>query len=411
MQASAFDIGNALHDARLALGLTLGRAAAGICSRGELSRLESGAPDAERALLERLIGAMELDDRLVPRDPNAARRTACETAIRKGLWEDMDSAVALLPQDCNEHAFYLALSIEASGGVADAAGKLAQWITSTPQGLYRLRAQTALCRCLRDNSQLAAAIELGESALAEALSDPEGDVEAGAELRGTLAGAYCETGHIERALELTEPPPATLEPSPWSEATRCWARAMTLYAAGRMDDARDVAFMGLEIMSRLDRPIALARLKNVGVWLAMQSNNFDAEQLHRLIEDSAGGTLDKDGPLSVSAVKTTEAQLLAKLGDRSRARRLLGDAQRIMLSEDEGSRARILAACGEVYAAMGDIEDAVRLLLMARQLLEDSGARRSAAATWRQMADIYTKLGEADLALACMRAAMELLDL
>jgi hypothetical protein len=70
-----------------------------------------------------------------------------------------------------------------------------------------------------------------------------------------------------------------------------------------------------------------------------------------------------------------------------------------------------MAAAAHVYASIGDVDTAMRHLLTARELLEGSGARRSAAGTWQQMAATYAAMGQEDLRLACLRAAMDLLDL
>lgn len=412
MGASGFVLGNALRDARLALGLSLSAAADGILPRAQLADIESGATVTDDEIRRALFARLDLASDGRPRSESQRVRANLESCIRTGDWERATAELARLPAADDLHGLYSGLVIERHGDLGDASRSLDRWRQRQHVGSVSwTRASTALCRCLRDAGRIQDAIVTGEEALRELNGAIDADVEIQAELAATLAGAYCESGDLERALDLTAPPAAELDPTPWSEVSRCWARAIALHVAGRSDEARDTAFAGLLILRRLDRPLTLARLQNVAAWLAMQAEHFDLQQLDAMLQESELAVRTDDTNRSLATLLTTQAELAARKGDEEAARARLCEAQALMLTDDAGDRARVLAACAQVYASLHDVEEAVRLLLLARQLLEDSGARRSAAATWRQMADIYTSLQQPDLALACMQAAMDLLEL
>jgi tetratricopeptide (TPR) repeat protein len=115
--------------------------------------------------------------------------------------------------------------------------------------------------------------------------------------------------------------------------------------------------------------------------------------------------------MDLSLALSSRAELAIRCGDRVTALACIEEAVVLADGEDTGHRARITAGAAQIYAAAGERAESMRRLLLARELLETSGAKRSAAETWRQMAQTYEELGELDLTVECFKAATELLGL
>jgi tetratricopeptide (TPR) repeat protein len=253
-------------------------------------------------------------------------------------------------------------------------------------------------------------IEVGERALADAQADPHADPDVEAELRATLAGTYCETGDLFRAHELTETHERESE-DPWSMATQRWSRAMVLQTSGEFAEARALAFEALEILRSMDRPRSTAQLQNTAAWIAMQTPLFDVESIDYMLRDSERVFREAHAPVDLALALSSRAELAIRRGDLRTARACIEESLSLAQGEDSGLRARITASAAQIYAAAGETNESMKRLLVARTLLEESGAKRSAAATWRQMAQTYEDLGEMDLTIACLKAATDLMGL
>ena len=402
-----------MRDARLALGLTQTQAAEGIITGAFLSLIESGqrtpSPKVAAALAARLRLSLEPSDE--PQDAITAAAVAIEVALRLGDWQTADAHLEELSAESPEFWLYKGLISEQRGDFAEAL----RWLGATAaspastSGL-RLRAKLYVCRCARNAGDLMRSIEVGERALADIQADPHADPDLEAELRATLSGTYCETGDLLRALELTEAHDRSPQDA-WSMATQRWSRAMALQTAGDFAEARALAFEALAILRTMDRPRSEAQLQNTAAWIAMQTPLFETAEIDRMLRQSERVFRDTHAPVDLSLALSSRAELAIRCGDRGTAVSCIEEALVLADHEDTGHRARIMASAAQIYAAAGDRNESMRRLLSARDLLEGSGARRSAAETWRQMAQTYEELGEADLTIACFKAATDLLGL
>ncbi len=405
------DLGARLRDARIALGLTQTQAAEGIVSGSFLSLIESGqrtpSPQVATALAARLRVPIEVEE-----DSERALAAQIEVALRLGDWHAADAYLQSLMPESPEAWYFRGLVAEQRGDLAEAVRDLDAAATAASAGSdLRLRSLVALCRCSRIAGDLFRAIEVGERAMAHANSDPHSDDVLVGELRATLSGAYCETGDLLRARELTLPRPSDLEADPWQRATRLWARAMVLQTAGEFAEARAIIFDALEILRSLDRPRTMARLQNTAAWIAMQTDDFDVQELDALLRGAESAFRANHAPIDLATTLSSRAELAIRTGDEWAARSLIAESLDLASAGSNGYRARITALAAQVYTALGEQQRAMTLLLQARQLLEDSGANRSAAATWRQLAHTYEQLGQLDLVVACLKAATDLLGL
>lgn len=407
------NIGTRLRDARIALGLTQAQAAEGIVTGAFLSLIESGhrmpSPKVAAALAARLRVPLA---ELTPSDPVAAAAVAVQVALRLG---DVTTAETLL-QNLSVHSperwLYEGLIAEQRGDLQGALHLLGSAADSAGlDSRLRLRAKVALCRCSRDAGDLFRSVEVGERALADASADPSADPSLLAELRGTLAGTYCETGDLIRAHELTDSWREPDESDAWTRATRRWARSMVLLTAGEYAEARALAFEALDILETLDRPRATALLQDTAAWITMQSQTFDVAEVDFMLRDSERTFRETHAPLDLAVTLSSRAELAVRVNDMQTAVAVIEEAMKLSAPEDAGRRARITAVAAQVYAAAGQSNHAMQLLSAARELLEEAGAKRSAAATWRHMAQTYEDLGALDLTVACLKAATDLLGL
>ena len=407
-------LGARLRDARLALGLTQTQAAEGIISGAFLSLIESGqrapSPKVAAALASRLRIPLEPEE--ATQDPVSAATVSIEVALRMGDWQTAERMLEVLPAESPERWYFHGRICEQRGDSAEAMRLLGRAADApgAPTAL-QLRAKLALCRCSRDAGDLHRSVEVGERALADLQADPHADEQVEAELRATLAGTYCETGDLFRAQELTDPRAARGNRDPWSEATQHWSRAMVLQSAGEFAEARAAAFDALDILRTLDRPRSEALLRATAAWISLQTHGFDAREVDLMLRNAEQVLRDTHSRVELAGVLGSRAELAVRCGRTTEARELAEQALVLVGSDDPGLRARITANAASIYAALGETNEAMRRLLTARELLEGSGAKRSAAATWRQMAQTYEDLGALDLTIACLKAATDLLGL
>ncbi len=406
-------LGVRLRDARLALGLTQTQAAEGIVTGAFLSLIESGqrtpSPKVAAALAARL--RVSLSEPTLA-DPVAAAVVAVQVALRLGDIETAESQLQGLSAHSPDRWLYEGLIAEQRGDLQLALKLLGSAADATAlDSRQRLRAKVALCRCSRDAGDLFRSVEVGERTLAEASADPSADATLIAELRGTLAGTYCETGDLFRAHELTDSWRDSNESDAWTRATRRWARSMVLQTAGEYAEARVLVFEALDILESLDRPRATALLTDTAAWIAMQSATFDVAEVDFMLRDSERAFRATHAPLDLAVTLSSRAELAVRTNDAQGAVALIEEALHLSDGDDAGRRARLSAIAAQVYAAAGQVNRSMQLLLATRELLEDAGAKRSAAATWRHMAQTYEDLGELDLTVACLKAATDLLGL
>ncbi len=406
-------LGARLRDARLAMGLTQSQAAAGIVSGAFLSLIESGqrtpSPKVAAALAARLRLALDDDD---AQSAEAVAAVSIEVALRLGDREAAQQQLQLLASSSPSRWLYEGLIAEQRGDFETSLRSLDAAANSPALPAdARLRAKVALCRCARDAGDLFRSIEVGERALAEVHSDPQADADLVSELRATLSGTYCETGDLFRAHELTEGWRHGNEADIWTQAMRMWSRSMVLQTAGEFAEARALSFEALQLLKSLDRPRAAALLQNTTAWITMQTPEFDAAQVDYMLRDAERTFRDAHAPIDLALTLSSRAEFAVRSNDERTALGCIEEAMTLASGEEAGLRARITAIAAQVYAAVGQTSTAMQLLLAARELLEEAGAKRSAAATWRHMAQTYEDLGALDLTVACLKAATDLLGL
>lgn len=403
-------LGAQLRAARQAAGLSQGAAAEGICSISHLSLIESGrrVPSFEIEQALRLRLGMEAQAALGPIDDFQA----VELAIRLGNVDAAEQRLATVAVgDAPTVQFYRALISDKRGHESAAALYAGALRAEGQSGEFKVRAITALCRILRDRGDLTEAIAVGEQGVAEFATAGPGFDSLVVDLHGTLAGAYCETGDLVRARQLTRLVAERASGDIRSQASLLWAEAMVSYSGGRFAEAARTTAQALALLEALDLPLVRADLQQTSVWLSLRTEESLDPTLHPLVVNAELMIRSIGTHMQLAMCLSTRAELEARLGHPEAAEKALVEALELLAEDNQGVRARILAAAAETMFHINQPERARTYLLEARQALEDSGAQRSAAIVWRQLATVHEALGDVDLAYACLTAATDLLGL
>lgn len=404
-------IGARLRSSRRARGLSQADVSAGICSVSYLSLIEAGKRTPDERVLQQLLARLDLvseddGDTVGALDP----LSAAEVALRLGDVAQAERLLAHAPAIAQ--AVLLRALVHEFRGDNDAAIELLTQIIddSSTSAHVAIRAQIALCRCLFDAGQIESARNVGENALrlmTQGSDDWQGEIP---ELRATLATVYCESGDLFRARQLTASTFQGIE-TPWQAATREWARALVHNSAGDFARAGEHARNGLRRLRELDKPRSEANLLHTAVWVELQSGTYEATKCRDDLEAAEVTLRGMHADVELAMCLSTRAEFESIEGKAELAAILIADALELLPDDVAGIRARILVGAATCAFRANSFEDSRQRLLEARQLLESSGANRGAAICWRQMGAIYEELGEADLALACVKAASDLVGL
>ena len=398
--------GARLRKARNARGMSQSALADGLTTSSFLSLVESGkrspGPRLATALAERLG---------IPVDIAAAEVAPAGYILGMAAVRAGDTATALQCirdlADGPQRLLLQALVDEQRGDLTAAAVALQDAIrAASGNALLELEVGVALCRVAYNAGNLAVAIDVGEAALA-ANPDPVGrTAEYLLELRATLSGIYCDTGNIARARELVHV--TADDASPDGRGRQLWARAIVAMHSGDRDAAGTYATDALRVFNSADQPLAYARLQVTAAMLQRQAAQSDDREAISLLKAAEHTFRALGARLDLAGCLVARAHLEVSTDPRA-ARVNAGEALFVIADEASGVRARIFAAAALVFLALGDREAALVHLRDARSLLESAGADRAAATVWRQLATAHEELGQLDLAVACLKAATELL--
>lgn len=402
------DFGARLREARRAAGMSQAELADGLSTPSFLSLVESGkrspSPKLAEALAARVGIAVDAATAAMP--PQEALLALA--ALRAGDLERAERQAAALADGSAERLLVQGLLLEHRGQLTDSTLTLERALSGSGH-LPELRAEaaTALCRVAYNAGNLPLAIEVGESLLATPASGRAREDDLRVEIRATLSGVYCDSGNLARARELVHDDADVRTPT--QRGQQLWARAIVALNTGDAVGAAQLAADALQHFRSGDNPLALARLQVTAAMLERNAGRADAETALAQLAQAEAAFRRLGAHLDLAGCLTASAHLEAGRGAHARARTQVEEALLLVRDEGAGMRARIYAAAAIVFLAVGDRPAADAHLLEARALLEAAGAHRAAAATWRQMAATYEEMGALDLALACMKAATDLL--
>lgn len=383
----------------------------GIVTASFLSLIESGkrvpSPKVAAALAERVGIAVDVAE--ARPDTANPRFVSALAAAQAGDMAAAAENAAALPAAWPGRTLIMALIAEHRGELVEATRLLSAALDAAGVGSELwLEISAALCRVAFNAGNVAAAVEAGEAALAITNWPTPRSEDLVVGIRASLSGVYCEAGNLARARELVDDP--TAQPSTaWQRGTQCWARSILAMVEGRTDQAELLAAEALRLFREAERPISVARLQVNAAMLKLQAPGFAFDDVVALLEPAEQTFRMLRTPFDLAGCLSARARLEATVGNHEAARVNVEEALLLVRDEGSGLRARIYASAGLTFLMLGDRAHAEANLLEARHLLEAGGVNRAAAATWRQLASAYEDMGHLDLALACMKAATDLL--
>jgi tetratricopeptide (TPR) repeat protein len=404
----------AIRTERVRRGWSQARASEGICTVGHLSLLEAGkrqaSPEVRTALSMRL--GLCLDAATASSLEAHPAFVTADLAVRIGELDRALERVAELTAGSPARVFVEALVDEQRGRMDEAMLSLARAQIALPPGSHLwMRVAIAQCRCGRIAGDFRTASDIGERFLRERIpaEDPTQDLLA--EMLATLSSAYAEVGDYTRARELTAMTDEMESADPWQRAVVAWSRCHVLYEHGEFEQARAAALEGLSNMNGVDRPLSRAKLELNVVACALRAPKLDIADAEWRLQRLIPVLRDLRAQLPLATACANYASLALRDARPEEARRWAEEALTVCGDEPSAQRASITGDIAEVMLALGDRARAHALLLQARTLLEDVGARRDAALIWSHLAALYEALGDTELALACMKAAANLVGI
>lgn len=408
------DFGARLRKARRDLGLSQAEVAEGVATASFMSLIESGkrlpSPKMAAVLASRVGIAVDVEagDSADATGTGNPVYIAALAAIRAGDPGSAEVGLGELPKGWAGRDLISGLLLEMRGELEQARLVLGDALTRAEAGSELwLEIAAALCRVAFNAGAVGQAVEVGESVLAQQAPTTARGEDLVVELRAALSGVYCDTGNLSRARELVDSAPE--DATPWQRGTQLWARSIVAVVAGEPSVANAFASEALRLFRQSDRPLSLARLQVNAAALQTLDPGSGLDESVRLL-DAAERTFRTHGvPLDLAGCLAARAHIDAMRGEATEARVRAGEALLLVSDEGAGLRARIYASVALAYLVLGDRSSAEAHLLEARNLLESAGANRAAASTWRQLAAAYEGIGQLDLALACMKAATDLL--
>jgi tetratricopeptide (TPR) repeat protein len=398
-----------LRTARRNAGLSLAEASDGICSISYLSLIESGKRNANPRMARELAARMEIK---LPKPlitagihPLADR---AEMAYRAGGLKAAKKFIDRM-DNAPEALLILGLDAEGNGNLEKAADYLKRAFEAPfVSPVTKMSVALSRCRVLREMGHLQHAISVGEHALEEwrGYSDELTDVVVG--LRGTIAGAYLETGDFHQAAELNDLELNKL-PSPRAKAMNLWAKSNLAYEEGDFIEAELITREALVWARLADHPRMTATLLENRVLTELKTDKPNLEQILTDLDTAESLHEEYDGNKAYTL--KARAIALAMKGDRVGALEQLELARELTSTEYSVDYSKFSFAAIEVYSLLGLAAEEKSQVDVCIKSLEKSGANRTVAVMYRNLAEIFLKLGEKDRALECLLKATEMFGL
>jgi tetratricopeptide (TPR) repeat protein len=398
-----------LRTARRNAGLSLAEASDGICSISYLSLIESGKRNANPRMARELAARMEIKlpaplitagvHPLADRAEMAYRAGGLKAA--KKFIDRMDNAPEAL--------LILGLDAEGNGNLEKAAGYLKRAFEAPfVSPVTKMTVALARCRVLRNMGHLQHAISIGEHALEEwrGYSDELTDVVVG--LRGTIAGAYLETGDLHQAAELNDLELNKL-PSPRAKAMNLWSKANLAAEEGDFIEAELITREALVWARLADHPRLTATLLENRVFNELMGDKPNLEQI--LTDLDTAETLHDQYEGDKTFTFKARATALSKKGDKAGALQQLELARELVDPMYSIDYSKFALSAVTVYTTLGMAADAKREVEVCIKALGKSGANRTVAVMYRSLADILLKEGDKDRALELLLRATEMFGL
>jgi len=421
------DFGQRLRRLRQERGLSQAQLAADDLSASYVSLLEAGKRRPTQAILERLAGRLGCDVGQLSGGASSSDSESIELELRYAeialhAGEAREAArrfravaeAETSKPSARVHAarWGWARALEATGEIESAIGvleSLREEAETSPTEAPWLPVVIALCRCYREIGDLARAIDLGEHARRQLQELRLQGTDAEVELLSTLVAGYLERGDLARGRMLAAETIQRAEQlgTRRSRGAAYWNASVLSQELGQTAQALQLAERALALFAEGDDVRSLARLKTAYAWILLQQRPPQAEQAEPLLVSAMKDLIDEGSAVDLAYCETELARLQLILGrpeaalqHAGRSLEHLGPNQRL-----EAARARLLL--GRAQAILEDSEAALTAYQRAAVDLGAIGASRQAAASWRELAEVFSDMGREGEALDAYRRAAD----
>ena len=411
MQKPAIVAPEELRSARLTSGLSLAELAHGICSESYLSLIEAGKRTPSKKIREQLITRLQSSSLGALPDALSLDCRVAEMALKIGDASAAEKASAAI-ESSNERKYIEALRFELEGKLSVAVSSLKELLAHrVVEGLLRTKVALAFTRVSRDIGFTDQAIACGEEELARTTDGVSDESESAIlELRAVLSSCYLTKGNIPRALAIADSI-SVAETDSWEKVISLWTRASALEASGDFAGALEASNLASEICKRIDRPIAEIRLKLNALQCRIELDEIPAG-IFLEFEFAKSFFRSMNLNLDVAEALLIESRARFQIADFMEAERLLDEALVEVGQEASELKVRILISMSECCLANESKAKARYYLELAHsELTSYFEVSPTMASSWRQIAMIYSQLGEVSKGFECLLKATEVLGL
>jgi transcriptional regulator with XRE-family HTH domain/predicted negative regulator of RcsB-dependent stress response len=418
------ELGQRIRAARVAKGWNQTQLAGDDISVGYVSRIESGQRRPNAATLEALAARLGVPTEhllrgLTAREYDEIRLTLdfAELSLETGehleaetqARQAVDRArVATQDELVFRGRYLIARALEGQGNLDDAILELEGLVYAKQGGLVRIKAAIAMVRCLQHSGDLVRSIEVGERVLASLDGSHIDSCDEAVQLTVTVAGSHFlrgDTGHAVRMCRKAIVKAETLDSSV-ARASAYWNASVFEAGRGAVGNAVPLAQRALTLLAEGQDTRNLARLRNTLGQMQLDLDPPDVDEAKRHLERAAE-------ELAWSSASPSE--LATNQLARARADYLVGDllpaaeaCAAVLETVDDVVplvAAEASALHGQVIAASGDMDGAMRAYRRAVFILTGLGADRDAAQLWFELADLFEQVGDISASRDAYRSA------
>jgi tetratricopeptide (TPR) repeat protein len=304
--------------------------------------------------------------------------------------------------------FLIARALEAQGMIDDAVIELESLFSPRVGNVLQIKVGIALSRCYRESGDFSKAVEVGEMMLEHLVDTPLDGSDEAVQLAVTLAFAYHTRGDVSQAVRVCRRAVAKAEKldSAVGRASAYWNASVFEASRGAVRDAIPLAQRALELLSEGQDSRNLANLRTA---LGMMQLRMDPPQIHEAQENLALAAEEfkwcSASPADIGRNELAQARAHYMAGDVETAEAMSRHVHDniSLLSPLTAADAKSLE--GQVHAAQGDVEAAVRSYHEAVFILTGVGSDREAAELWFELAGLLEDVGELDASRNAYRSA------
>jgi tetratricopeptide (TPR) repeat protein len=418
------ELGQRLRAARVAKGMTQTDLAGADVSVGYVSRIESGHRRPNLQVLTDLCVRLgtpveQLLMGVAPQELEQIKLTLdfAELSLESGdaptaelkAREAREAAeAAALREHAYRARFLIARSLEAQGLVDDAVIELEALLSPRIGNVLQIKVGIALSRCYRESGDFSKAVEVGEMLLEHLTDTPLDGTDEAVQMAVTLAAAYYVRGDIAQAVRVCRRAISKAESldSPVARASAYWNASVFEAARGAVSDAVPLAERALSLLSQGQdtRNLGVLRTQLGAMQLRMDPPQIDEAQQH-LRQAAEEFQWCSASPVDIGRNELAQARAHYLAGDVETA-----ESMSSRVHDQVQGLSPVLAADaksleGQVHAARGEVQAAVRAYREAVMVLTGVGSDREAAQMWFELAALLEEVNEFDAARDAYRSA------